>query len=316
MFKSTYDTNDNGVVDNSEKLGGQGPSYYATKEEVDQHKAENAIQTNIGGTADAITITTGGNFAYTQGNPLKFKAVADSTTNVTINVDSKGAKALKKLDGTQVGASVIKNGKVYEIYFDVTGDCFFLLAKASGTAQPSDVLAPQTFSNDDGEQVGSMVEQGSKTFTPTTSQQTSGAGHYSGITVNAITPNAGDYLVGGASSSYSRYQSSYAQAPIGTVKTYVAGIIRISFNLSNSNSGDSGYVYAQIYKNGVACGVQRSTNSNTDTTFTEDFACQPGDIFSLWLHGDGASATSSARYFKVAVADSPVQFRYQGYVGN
>lgn len=35
MMKSVYDTNGNGVVDNSEKLGGQPPEYYAKKQEYD-----------------------------------------------------------------------------------------------------------------------------------------------------------------------------------------------------------------------------------------------------------------------------------------
>ena len=35
MLKATYDSNGSGIVDNSEKLGGQLPSYYAQKSEVD-----------------------------------------------------------------------------------------------------------------------------------------------------------------------------------------------------------------------------------------------------------------------------------------
>ena len=35
MLKATYDTNNSGVIDNSERLGGQEPSYYATKEALD-----------------------------------------------------------------------------------------------------------------------------------------------------------------------------------------------------------------------------------------------------------------------------------------
>lgn len=34
MMKSTYDTNNNGVVDDAEKLGGQSPEYYAKKSEL------------------------------------------------------------------------------------------------------------------------------------------------------------------------------------------------------------------------------------------------------------------------------------------
>ena len=30
MLKSVYDTDENGIVDNAEKLGGKEPAYYAT----------------------------------------------------------------------------------------------------------------------------------------------------------------------------------------------------------------------------------------------------------------------------------------------
>ncbi len=46
MKKNVYDTNNNGIVDNSEKLGGQLPSYYAVKSEVDAHLADNAKHVN------------------------------------------------------------------------------------------------------------------------------------------------------------------------------------------------------------------------------------------------------------------------------
>lgn len=37
MTKATYDKNKNGVVDDSEKLGGQFPFYYATKNQADMN---------------------------------------------------------------------------------------------------------------------------------------------------------------------------------------------------------------------------------------------------------------------------------------
>ncbi len=42
MTKETYDTNNNGVVDDAEKLGGQLPAYYATSAGLNAHKLETA----------------------------------------------------------------------------------------------------------------------------------------------------------------------------------------------------------------------------------------------------------------------------------
>lgn len=50
MYKSTYDTNSNGVVDNSERLGGELPNHYVN---VVDNQAELALK------ADATTVTTG-----------------------------------------------------------------------------------------------------------------------------------------------------------------------------------------------------------------------------------------------------------------
>lgn len=43
MTKATYDKNKNGIVDDSEKLGGQFPVYYATKEQADGNSSNIAI---------------------------------------------------------------------------------------------------------------------------------------------------------------------------------------------------------------------------------------------------------------------------------
>lgn len=146
---------------------------------VETHSAENVIQKGNG--SNAVTITTGGNYQYMQGNPIRWKQTADSTGVVTLNVDTKGAKALKKLDGTAVNN--LKNNKVYEAYFDVIGDCFFLVAKASGTAVAGDVLAGKTFSNDnDSDIVGAMPNRGTFNLALGASVP---AGYYSGGNVPA-----------------------------------------------------------------------------------------------------------------------------------
>lgn len=136
----------------------------AVQDNLSDHLAVTAIHLATG-TANAIVITTGGDFTYTQFRKVAFKAIANNTGNVTINVDAKGVVPLKRDAATQVPAAGLKQNKVYEAYYDVTGVSFFLLARASGNAVAGDVLAGKTFSNDEGEQVGSLIfPHGSQTF--------------------------------------------------------------------------------------------------------------------------------------------------------
>lgn len=125
-----------------------------------------------------ITVSTGAGFEYTQGNPLKFRAAGNSTGAVTVNIDGKGAKPLKKLDGTNAS---VKAGKVYEIYFDVTGDCFFVLARAEGNATAADVLAGKIFSNDDDTGItGTMTNNEAVIITPSTENISIVKGYHDG----------------------------------------------------------------------------------------------------------------------------------------
>lgn len=64
-----------------------------------------------GGTTSAITVATGANYTYGQFKQLKFKASANNTGNVTINVDGKGAVPALKFDGTQLAEGAIKQTK-------------------------------------------------------------------------------------------------------------------------------------------------------------------------------------------------------------
>ena len=57
----------------------------------------------------------------------------------------------------------------------------------AGDAVESDVLSGKTFINNTGSTVtGTMVDRGTKTFTPSASKQTAAAGYYSSITCNAV----------------------------------------------------------------------------------------------------------------------------------
>lgn len=110
------------------------------------HLAECAVLIpQAGSTANAILL----DIVLTDKKKGSFKASSNNTGNMTIN-----GKPFKKDATTEIPVDGVKAGRVYDFYYDQTADCVFILAKASGTAQPSDVLAGKTFSNDDGEQVG------------------------------------------------------------------------------------------------------------------------------------------------------------------
>lgn len=122
----------------------------ALQGQVDAHKAENAVLIpQTGSTENAILL----DIVLTDKKKGSFRASANNTGNMTIN-----GKAFKKDSTTQISVGGVKANKVYDFYYDLANDGVFILAKASGTAQPSDVLAGKTFSNDDGEQVGTLIE--------------------------------------------------------------------------------------------------------------------------------------------------------------
>lgn len=55
MLKDVYDTNENGIVDNAEKLGGKEPAYYATATTVSNLSARvTTLETDVANALAAI----------------------------------------------------------------------------------------------------------------------------------------------------------------------------------------------------------------------------------------------------------------------
>ena len=79
MLKSTYDSNSDGIVNDSDKLGGQLPSYYAK---------ESDLTTGLGNKADKVIGATNGNFASldTSGNLVDSGKKASDFTSVNDSV--------------------------------------------------------------------------------------------------------------------------------------------------------------------------------------------------------------------------------------
>jgi hypothetical protein len=92
-----------------------------------------------GGTATTITLTMQ---TLVNGYAKTFIASANNSgTTTTIN----GKKLYKP--GTIISPNLIA-GKAYTVWYNSTGDCFFIKASAEGTALAKDVRKNTTFSND------------------------------------------------------------------------------------------------------------------------------------------------------------------------
>ena len=94
------------------------------------HLAEKATYQTATG-SNAIAITTGGDFGLTQGNWIKWIQATTNTVAVTINIDSKGIKALNNPDGTALSAGDLEAGYPYEAFYSL-GDGFFIFRPSGG----------------------------------------------------------------------------------------------------------------------------------------------------------------------------------------
>ncbi len=125
----------------------------------------------VGGTASAITLSA---VTLKDGSIKTFIAKADNNAvATTIN-----GKPLYKPNTTT--APKLKANTAVTVWYDLTGDCFFIKASAGGgTALPSDVLAPKTFSNDDNSEIiGTIPSKAAATYTPSTTEQEIASGQY------------------------------------------------------------------------------------------------------------------------------------------
>ena len=114
--------------------------------DVDKHVywGRNVIFATTAGTANAQTLTlpaTSLYSAYSGGDRFMFKAGAGLTNTTTCTLQVIGAstlpaKTIKNLDGSNLVASQITAARVYDVVYEATADCFYLL---SGIAILNDV---------------------------------------------------------------------------------------------------------------------------------------------------------------------------------
>lgn len=131
------------------------------------------------GSANTYSVTLSGITSYQEGLAVAVKINVDNTGASTLNINGLGAKAIKKPNGLDVSAGNLKAGSIYTMRYN--GANFILQGSdAAGNATPGDVLSGKTFSNDSGEQIGTMPNRGAVVITPGTANQAIPAGYHNG----------------------------------------------------------------------------------------------------------------------------------------
>ena len=151
-------------------------------QELDAHKSDYTLQIPYAittGSANNYSVLLSGVTSYYEGMAIAVKINVNNTGASTINVNGLGAKAIKKPNGSDVAAGNLKAGSIYSMRYNGTN---FILqgSDAAGNATPGDVLSGKTFTNDSGEQTGTMTNQGAKVITPGTTNKTIPAGYHNG----------------------------------------------------------------------------------------------------------------------------------------
>lgn len=242
------------------------------------HKADYTLQVPFGGTttgsANTYAIATPAITALTIGMAISVKFNVDSTGASTLNWNGKGAKGIKKSNGSDV--TNLKSTGIYTLRYDGTN--FILQGEgASGNALASDLLSGKTASTDAGDITG---------------------------TLNLYTASS-DIAVYSDTNQYTR------DSPSPTVATAYKNF-RVNFQGSFRLSVDveslsiSTCLGLQIYINDTAVGTQHYAKSSAFVTYTEDFTVNVGDKVSIymWSSDSAKGWWLNNIYFRVAMFSS------------
>ena len=297
---------------------------------VEAHKAET---THIpyavaSGSANTYSVTVSGITSYQEGLAIAVKINVDNTGASTINVNGLGAKSIKKPNGNDVSASNLKAGSIYSMRFNGTN---FILqgSDAAGNATPGDVLSGKTFTNDSGEQTGTMPNQGAKVITPGTTNKAIPAGYHNGsgyvvgdvdlvaenikqgVNIFGVVGNLpalvfqpGEVVLIESPERAAISPSSWTK--VKEIEIYYGGIIRLTWDFEAKAIYSSS---CRTYVNGIPYGPERS--SNVDITYTEDITVNAGDLIQIYVKGsNGSPYVSNVKVKTVSSLFGQVTFSY------
>lgn len=112
---------------------------------------------------------------------------------------------------------------------------------------------------------------------------------------NPFTYTIGDDLIHSNDTEASAASSSYVK--VKETECEISGTIRIKFDMKRD--AEAGNRNGRIYKNGVALGTARNSDSDTYITYSEDLVFDIGDTIEVWVNGTGAPRATLIRNFRI-----------------
>lgn len=242
------------------------------------------------------------------------RTITPSTTNQTLPLGYYAGEITVSGDSDLVAGNIKSGVNI----FGITGTAPI----PSGNATASQVLTGYTFSNGSGVGIsGTMANNGAKTFTPSASNQTSGAGYYSSVTCNAVANLTAANIkqgvtVGGVTgtcvpgytlSSSPSYGDAIAGAMQGptwcqrgtTILSYTskfAGKVRVCiplYKLSSSvySSEKLTFMVNGTSKQVITLDTHLGGTSFAFSTVYSDLTINKGDVVTVKFDGSGYGAT-------------------------
>lgn len=237
---------------------------------------------------------------------MKF-ANANTVTAPTLNIDAKGAKTIKKGNGTALSAGDITNNYYALLTYDGT-DLILLnpVAQAhsgrhaSGSSDPiklDDLAAPDDNTDLN---VSSSAHGLCPKHPNDATQHLRGAGTWGTDYANAA--DAGAIVL--ASADTERLDNrDLVYTKIKEIQVYRAGTVRASVDAKcHTDSGRDFYI--RFLVNGAPVGSPQTVTLNTYASFTQDVSVGPGDLVSLQYYVQNADGNWSAdiKNFRLLVA--------------
>ena len=228
--------------------------------------------------------------AYATGQIFTFKANTANTGAATLNVNSKGAKTIKKLHDQDLENNDIESGSIVTVVYDGTN---MQLQTPQATLPSTAILGEMnTF-------FGATDMTGAEAETLTNGSEASTL-HNHGVALVAselYEPNVSSTYVNSyepilAESNTSVTSTSDTYAKVKEVVLGRAGTITVAFIITAIAGSDT--VYGRVYKNGVAVGTERTTT--TAATFLEAFTVAKGDLIQLYVKRSGTNIVDAANY--------------------
>jgi len=184
------------------------------------------------GSADTYAVTLSPvPTAYYEGMAFAMKINVDNTGASTVNVNSLGAKTIKRPNLSDVTAASLKANSIYTVRYNGTNFVLQGEGGGGGDAAVTDVVAGKTFTNDSGEQTGTLADWGATKLAD--DSWTDGAGQLNFL-MNTI---------GALTSLYSGYAQMYMVDADFISANIRAGVtifgVTGNSNVVNTSSGDA-----------------------------------------------------------------------------